>query len=55
MSLVAGVGAILAGIVLGWIGYGGLALCGLAIVAVVVALSPLARRWSPRHPSGRAD
>jgi MFS family permease len=44
MNLVAGVGAILAGIVLGWIGYGGLALCALAIVAVVVALSPLARR-----------
>jgi MFS family permease len=44
MNLVAGVGAILAGIVLGWIGYGGLALCGLAIVAVVVVLSPLARR-----------
>jgi len=44
MNLVGATGAILAGIVLGWIGYGGLALCGLAIVAVVVVLSPLARR-----------
>jgi MFS family permease len=39
MSLVAAIGAILAGIVLGWIGYGGLALVALAFVAVVVGLA----------------
>ncbi|MFS0732758.1 MFS transporter [Microbacterium sp. 1P10UB] len=44
MSLVGAAGAILAGVVLGLIGYGGLALVALIIVAVVVALSPLARR-----------
>ena len=44
MSLVGGTGAILAGLVLGWIGYGGLALAALGIVSVVVLLSPLARR-----------
>jgi len=44
MSLVGGAGAILAGLVLGWIGYGGLALAALGIVSVVVLLSPLARR-----------
>ncbi|GAA5027995.1 MFS transporter [Microbacterium fluvii] len=44
MSLVGGTGAILAGIVLGWIGYGGLALVALSIVAVVVALAPMGRR-----------
>lgn len=44
MSLVAAVGAILAGVVLGGIGYGGLALLvGVAVVAVV-ALAPLGRR-----------
>ncbi|WP_438352701.1 MFS transporter [Microbacterium sp. CJ88] len=43
MSLVAAVGAILAGVVLGWIGYGGLALIALVIVAIVVVLSPIAR------------
>lgn len=43
MSLVAAVGAILAGVVLGWIGYGGLAFVALAIVIVVVGLAPLAR------------
>ncbi|WP_036283248.1 MFS transporter [Microbacterium luticocti] len=41
MSLVGAVGAIVAGLVLSWTGYGGLALCALAIVAVVAALSPL--------------
>jgi MFS family permease len=44
MNLVGAAGAILAGIVLGWIGYGGLALLALVIVAAVVALTPLARR-----------
>ena len=44
MNLVAAIGAILAGVVLGWIGYGGLALCALAVVAAVAGLSPLGRR-----------
>lgn len=51
MSIVAAVGAILAGVVLGGIGYGGLALVvGVAVVAVT-ALSPLARgaRRVPQH------
>lgn len=44
MSMVAAVGAILAGVVLGLIGYGGLALVvGVAVIAVFVA-SPLGRR-----------
>jgi MFS family permease len=44
MSIVAASGAILAGVVLGWIGYGGLALTvGIAVVAVS-ALSPIALR-----------
>ena len=44
MSIVAAGGAILAGVVLGWIGYGGLALTvGIAVVAVS-ALSPIALR-----------
>ncbi|MCR2763600.1 MFS transporter [Microbacterium sp. zg.B48] len=44
MNLVAATGAVLAGVVLGRIGYGGLALCALAVVAVVTALSFLGRR-----------
>lgn len=44
MNLVGALGAILAGILLGWIGYGGLALCAMTIVAAVAALSPLGRR-----------
>lgn len=44
MTLSAGIGAVLAGVVLGAIGYSGLALVALAIVAVVVAGAPLARR-----------
>lgn len=43
MNLVGAFGAILAGVALGAIGYGGLALCALAVVAAVVALSPMAR------------
>ena len=35
--------AVLAGVVLGWIGYGGLALLALIVVAVVVGLSPMSR------------
>ncbi|MET0812529.1 MAG: MFS transporter [Microbacterium sp.] len=46
MSVVAGVGAILAGVVLGWIGYGGLALTVGVLVVAVAALSPLGRRTS---------
>jgi MFS family permease len=43
MSMVAAIGAILAGVILGWIGYGGLALLvGVAVVAVV-ALAPIGR------------
>ncbi|WP_314501823.1 MFS transporter [uncultured Microbacterium sp.] len=48
MSLVAAIGAILAGVILGWIGYGGLALLvGVAVIAVV-ALAPLGRAASER-------
>ena len=43
MSIVAATGAILAGVILGWIGYGGLALLvGVAVIAVI-ALAPLGR------------
>lgn len=51
MNLVAALGAISAGLVLGLIGFGGLALCALAIVAVVVGLVPLARRPRTVAPS----
>jgi hypothetical protein len=52
MSIVAAAGAILAGIVLGWIGYGGLALVvGIAVV-LVVGLSPLARGPRPAAVTG---
>ncbi|MCR2801120.1 MFS transporter [Microbacterium sp. zg-Y818] len=44
MTFSAAVGAVLAGVVLGWIGYGGLALVALVIVAAVTVLSPYARR-----------
>lgn len=44
MNLVGAIGAIFAGVVLGWIGYNGLALSSLAIVAAVAALSPLGQR-----------
>jgi MFS family permease len=47
MSIVGAVGAVIAGLVLDGVGYGGLALCALAIVAVVVALSPLGRMRGP--------
>ena len=43
MTFSAAVGAVLAGVILGWIGYAGLALSALVIVAAVTALSPLAR------------
>lgn len=52
MSIVAAAGAILAGIVLGWIGYGGLALVvGIAVV-LVVGLAPLARGPRPAPVAG---
>jgi len=44
MTLSAAVGAVLAGLVLSWIGYGGLALAALVIVVAVTVLSPFARR-----------
>ena len=44
MAFSAAIGAAAAGAILGWIGYGGLALCALVIVAAVIALSPLGRR-----------
>ncbi|MCB1299092.1 MAG: MFS transporter [Microthrixaceae bacterium] len=49
MSLVAAAGAVLAGVVLGWIGFAGLALIALGIVAVVVVFAPMARM--PRVPA----
>lgn len=52
-SLVAATGAILAGVVLSWIGYGGLALVvGVAVVATV-ALSPLGRSSAQTVDVGR--
>ena len=44
MTLSSAIGAVLAGVVLGWIGYDGLALTALVIVAVVALGAPLARR-----------
>jgi MFS family permease len=43
MSMVGAAGAVIAGIVLGWIGYGGLALAALALVVAVCAGLPFAR------------
>lgn len=43
MTFSAAVGAVLAGMVLGWLGYGGLALFALVIVIAVTVLSPYAR------------
>ncbi|MFT3799409.1 MFS transporter [Microbacterium sp.] len=44
MTFSAAMGAVLAGVVLSWIGYGGLALIALVVVVAVVVLSPYARR-----------
>ena len=44
LALVGGLAAVLAGGILTWIGYGGLALVALFIVAAVTVLSPYARR-----------
>lgn len=43
MNLVGAAGAILAGLILGWIGYGGLALIALVIVVSVCVLAPNGR------------
>ncbi len=54
MSLVGASGAILAGVVLAWIGYGGLALLvGVAVIATV-ALSPFGRVRPASEPSEQA-
>jgi len=50
MSLAAALGAIAAGGALGWVGFGGLALLTLPVIAVVLVLAPLggADRVRPR-------
>ena len=56
MSVVGGVGAIIAGGLLGWIGYGGLALVVMVLVAASVLLAPLGWRASRvRHAPEVAD
>lgn len=52
MSMVGAVGAILAGVVLGAIGYGGLALVVGVLVVVVVVLAPWARDRRVEAPAG---
>jgi len=44
MTFCAAVGAVLAGVVLSLVGYGGLALAALALVAAVTVLAPYGRR-----------
>jgi MFS family permease len=53
MSIVGGLGAIAAGAVLGWIGYGGLALVVLVLVAASVLLAPLGWRASRARPASQ--
>lgn len=55
MSMVGAVGAILAGVVLGAIGYGGLALVVGVLVVVVVVLAPWARDRRVEAPAGPAS
>ncbi|WP_109210659.1 MULTISPECIES: MFS transporter [Microbacterium] len=57
MSIVGGIGAIIAGGVLGWLGYGGLALVVMVLVAASVLLAPLGWRASvaPAADAGAAD
>lgn len=43
MNLVGAAGAITSGLILGWIGYGGLSLVALGVVVVVTVLSPFGR------------
>lgn len=50
MSLVGALGAILAGVVLAWIGYGGLALAVGVLVIATVLLAPFGRRASATTP-----
>lgn len=50
MSLVAAIGAILAGMILSWIGYGGLALVVSVAVVATVALAPFGRRPRAEQP-----
>lgn len=47
MNLVGGLGAIAAGFILGWIGYGGLAAVTIVAVALVLGAMPWARRPGP--------
>jgi MFS family permease len=49
MSMVGGIGAIAAGFVLGWIGYGGLALAALLLCVAPAVLAPIA--WPRRRPA----
>ena len=51
MSMVGAAGAILAGVVLGWIGYGGLALVVGILVVAVVALAPWGRDRRAEAPA----
>ena len=44
MTASAAAGSVLAGLILGWIGYGGLALVALLVVVAVTVLAPYARR-----------
>ncbi|MBD3941606.1 MFS transporter [Microbacterium sp. NEAU-LLC] len=55
MSVVGGVGAIAAGAVLGGIGYGGLALVVMVLVAASVVMAPLGWRASRRSASASAE
>ena len=50
MSLVAAIGAILAGVILAWIGYGGLALVVSVAVIATVALAPFGRGPRAEQP-----
>jgi MFS family permease len=55
MSIVGAAGAVLAGVILGWIGYGGLALLVGAAVVAVALLSPLGRIAPPEDHDSQID
>lgn len=55
MSIVGAAGAVLAGVILGWIGYGGLALLVGGAVVAVALLSPLGRLTLPVAQEGAAE
>lgn len=55
MTFSAAVGAVLAGVVLGLIGYGGLALVALVIVVAVTVLSPYARSGASASAPPRSE